>query len=237
MIRPRTALAALPAGAAAAIHLLSARPEIAGIAAADAVALLALLSAVLWLTGWAVERARPGWRDALGAVAMWAVFVAGAGALYANREATIAGARDLAAEIGWAAAPALTVTGSGEVVVTRRRDGSFVVPGEINDKAAAFIFDTGASSLVLTAETAQALGFDLAALRFRVPVQTANGRAFAAPVTLERLQIGPIAMQRVPALVSGRGLLHGNLLGTSVLDRLESYEVRGNRLVLRAGKG
>jgi aspartyl protease family protein len=69
-----------------------------------------------------------------------------------------------------------------------------------------------------------------------VPVSTANGRALAAPVTLDRLSVGPIAMRRVPALVAREGLLDGNLLGQTFLEKLESYEVRGNRLVLRAAK-
>ncbi|MDB5591907.1 TIGR02281 family clan AA aspartic protease [Enterovirga sp.] len=237
MIRPATACAGLLAIAAWVLGTTAAPAEIARIPVREAAWLLVLLAALLWLTGWAVERSRPGWRDAAGALTMWSVFVAGAAALYVQREPALAGLREIAADVGWASAPALSVTGTGEVAVTRRRDGSFVIPGEINGRSTTFIFDTGASSLVLTAETAQALGFDLDTLRFRMPVQTANGRAFAAQVTIDRLEIGSITLTRVPALVSGRGLLHGNLLGTSVLDRLESYEVRGNRLVLRAGKG
>lgn len=237
MIRPATAAALLLAAAAASIHTWSARPEIAGIPARDLVGLLALAAATLWLTGWAIDRSRPDWRDAAGAVVMWTVFVAAAGAVYVNREAALAGLRDVVAEAGWGAPPLLSVSGSGEVAITRARDGSFVVPAEINDKPSLFIFDTGATAVVLTSDTAQAIGFPPDKLRFRVPVLTANGRALAAPVTLDRLSIGPIRMTRVPALISAPGLLHQNLLGQTVLDRLESYEVRGNRLVLRAGKG
>ena len=64
----------------------------------------------------------------------------------------------------------------------------------------------------------------------------ANGRTMTAPVVLDRLSIGPITFTRVSALVAKPGLLTDNLLGQSVLGRLESYEVRGNRLVLRARK-
>jgi aspartyl protease family protein len=38
----------------------------------------------------------------------------------------------------------------------------------------------------------------------------------------------------VPALVARPGMLGENLLGMTFLERLASYEVRGNRLVLRA---
>lgn len=238
MIRPATAAALLVAAVAAAIHLWGARTDIAGIPARELVGLLALAAAVLWLTGWATERSRPGWREAVGAVVMWTIFVCTAGIVYTNRDAALEGLRDIAAEAGWGAPPLLSVTGTGEVAVIRGRDGSFTVPAEINDRPSTFIFDTGATAVVLTSETAQALGFRSEALRFRIPILTANGRALAAAVTLDRLSIGgAIRLSRVPALISAPGLLHQNLLGQTVLDRLESYEVRGNRLVLRAGKG
>jgi aspartyl protease family protein len=122
------------------------------------------------------------------------------------------------------------------VTVTRRIDGTFQVPARINDREVRFLFDTGASAVVLSAETAAAIGIPPESLKFRVPVSTANGRALAAPVTIDRLSIGPIEIRRVPALVAREGMLDGNLLGQTVLERLESYEVRGKRLVLRAAK-
>ncbi|WP_375461606.1 TIGR02281 family clan AA aspartic protease [uncultured Enterovirga sp.] len=238
MTRPGTDLALILAAAAIGVSMVGSRPEIAGIPTGDLAALLALAAVMLWLTGWAVERARPGWREAVGAVAMWAIFVTAASAVYVKREAALDGLRDLATEAGWTSPPLLSVSGTGEVAVTRGRDGSFTVPAEINDRPSSFVFDTGATAVLLTSETAQALGFKSEALRFRIPILTANGRALAAPVTLDRLSIGgTIRLSRVPALISAPGLLHQNLLGQTVLDRLESYEVRGNRLVLRAGKG
>ena len=116
-------------------------------------------------------------------------------------------------------------------------DGTFVLPATVNGQIHSFLFDTGASSVVLTIETARQLGIRVEDLQFRVPVQTANGRTMAAPTLVASLTIGPITLSRIPALVAGPGLLHQNLLGQTALDQLESYEVRGNRLVLRAGKG
>ena len=124
-----------------------------------------------------------------------------------------------------------------QFAVLRRRDGTFHLPATVNGRSFPFMFDTGASALVLTSETAAALGFRPEALRFRVPVLTANGATKAAPVILDEVALGPITFAKVPALVVGPGLLHENLLGQSVLDRLDSYQVRGNRLVLRAVKG
>jgi aspartyl protease family protein len=86
---------------------------------------------------------------------------------------------------------------------------------------------------VLTQEAAKAAGLPLEVLHYSVNVDTANGRARAAPVTLDRVSIGGITERSVPALVAQPGQLRANLLGMSFLNRLQSWEVRGDRLVLR----
>lgn len=230
-----TVSAALLATAAAAIFV-SREATIGGMASQELIAILLLGAALLWLTGWAVERARGGLRDAIGAVVMWTIFVGSASAVYVQRDAAVEGLRSFAEELGYSA-PTATVTEAGEIAIPRRRDGHFRFEVAVNGKSAPFLFDTGASSVVLTAETAQMLGFRAEDLRFTAPVMTANGRSFTAPVVLDRLAIGPIVFTKVSALVSRPGLLSDNLFGQSVLGRLDSYEVRGNRLVLRARKG
>lgn len=123
---------------------------------------------------------------------------------------------------------------AGVVEVIRRRDGHFVVEGMTNGTKLTLLFDTGASSVVLTEEDAQRIGINLRDLNFDTLVSTANGATRTAPVTLETLTIGTITLRQVRALVARRGTLHTNLLGHSFLDRLESYSVRGDRLTLRA---
>lgn len=211
------------------------RGPVAGFAPGEVATVLGLVAVALMLTGWASERARGGWRGAVVAVALWGLTVAGLGTAYLHRADLAEATRAVREEIGLGF-PEATVEQGGEVAVTRRLDGSFLVPAKVGERPVAFLFDTGASTVVLSAETAEALGFRADALRFRVPVATANGRGLAAPVTLERLSVGPIEVRRVPALVARPGMLDGNLLGQSFLERLESYEVRGKRLVLRAAK-
>ena len=125
------------------------------------------------------------------------------------------------------------VTPEGETVAARRTDGSFMVRGEVNGHETRFIFDTGASTVVLRAENAAALGFTPESLDYSIPVSTANGSAMAAPVVIDRLTIGAITERNVRALIARSGVLHANLLGMTFLERLGSYEVRGNRLILR----
>jgi len=129
------------------------------------------------------------------------------------------------------------VTAEGEVVAARKTDGSFLLQGKVNGHDTRFIFDTGASTVVLRAENAAALGIKPETLNYSVPVSTANGGALAAPVVVESLSIGPITERNVHALVAREGVLHANLLGMTFLERLGSYEVRGNRLILRARTG
>ena len=53
-------------------------------------------------------------------------------------------------------------------------------------------------------------------------------------MTLDRVGIGGIVERSVPALIAQPGQLRTNLLGMSFLNRLESWEVRGDKLIMRA---
>ena len=100
-------------------------------------------------------------------------------------------------------------------------------------RASNMVLDTGASAVVLTQEAAKAAGLPLEVLAYNVNVDTANGRTRAAAVTLDRLAVGGIVERSVPALIAQPGQLRTNLLGMSFLNRLESWEVRGDKLIMR----
>jgi clan AA aspartic protease (TIGR02281 family) len=121
---------------------------------------------------------------------------------------------------------------SRAVQVPRSQGGEFAVQAKINGVAAPMVVDTGATSVVLTWETAKAVGLPLEVLEYDVDVETAGGHTKAARLTLDRLAIGHLAERAVPALVVPRGKMKTNLLGMSFLDRLESWEVRNEHLVL-----
>jgi aspartyl protease family protein len=95
------------------------------------------------------------------------------------------------------------------------------------------VFDTGASSIVLTHDDAKAAGLPLELLDYTVNIDTANGRARAAKVTLDRIGIGSLVERSVDALVAQPGQLQTSLLGMSFLNRLQKWEVSGDRLFLR----
>jgi aspartyl protease family protein len=120
------------------------------------------------------------------------------------------------------------------VELSRSRSGEFPVSTRVNGARIAMILDTGASAVLLTQDAARAAGLPIEVLNFTVNLETANGRTRAAPVTLDRLAIGSIVERSVPALIVPNGQLKTNLLGMTFLNRLESWNVKGDRLQLRA---
>jgi aspartyl protease family protein len=197
---------------------------------------LPILSAVLMaalLAGMSVGRAKGQVRDTLLMIAGWIgialVLVAG----YAYRfELAAAGNR-----VAGSLVPGLMLFGpGGEVTASRDASGHFAFAASANGKPIRIMFDTGASSVVLKAEDAADIGIRESDLSYSVNVRTANGVTQAAPITLRSLEIGGIREENVRAMVARPGQLFENLLGMSYLERLSSYEVRGDQLVLR-GRG
>ena len=126
------------------------------------------------------------------------------------------------------------VAGKGrDVEVVRGRGGDFAVDTHINGARVPMVLDSGASSVVLTQAAAKAAGLPIEVLDYSVNVDTANGRTRAAPITLDRLTVGGLTERAVPALVVQEGQLKNNLLGMSFLNRLASWEVRGDKLRMR----
>jgi aspartyl protease family protein len=119
------------------------------------------------------------------------------------------------------------------VHIARGQAGEFALRAAVNGISVPMVVDTGATSVVLTFETAKAAGLPLELLDYDVEVETAGGHTRAARLTLDRLAIGKLVERSVPALVVPRGQMKTNLLGMSFLDRLESWEVRADSLMLR----
>ena len=122
------------------------------------------------------------------------------------------------------------------VQIARGQGGEFSLRAKVNGVSAPMVVDTGATLVVLTQETARAAGLPLEFLDYSVDLETAGGHTKAARLTLDRLAIGHLVERSVPALIVPRGQMKTNLLGMSFLDRLESWEVRPDRLVLNGYK-
>lgn len=129
--------------------------------------------------------------------------------------------------------PGHVISHGRTVEVTRTSDGDFAIAAHINGSRVPMVLDTGASSVVLTRDDAQAAGLPLDLLNYTVNIDTANGRTRAAPVTLDRVTIGGLEERSVEALVVQPGQLRTSLLGMSFLNRLQSWQVSGDRLILK----
>jgi aspartyl protease family protein len=190
------------------------------------------VSLLLWLVLSGLRSARPSDIARLATAAMtWALLFIAVTGFYAYRFE----ASEIFGRITGELLPSEPrVERGGEVVINRRLSGEFAIAGRVNSARVTFLFDTGASAVVLTAEDARRAGVETSRLIFDVPVSTANGAAMAAEVRLDQIAVGPIVMRNVPAMVAGRGALEESLLGMSFLERLKSYTVERDRLILVA---
>jgi aspartyl protease family protein len=112
------------------------------------------------------------------------------------------------------------------------RHGHFRVNAIIGGRSIEFLVDTGASVVALTSRDAARLGLKPAPRDFSVHMQTANGVVKASRVRLAAIEVGPLTVQDVNAVVMPAGVLGQNLLGMTFLSRLRRFEFRTGQLVL-----
>jgi aspartyl protease family protein len=131
------------------------------------------------------------------------------------------------------APPKIDPPDAGSMIVVPDSQGHFRVEGSVDARHMDFVVDTGATMIALTARDAAMLGIHPAVSDYTIAVRTANGTVRAAPVTLNRVEIGSsIAIRDVAAMVMPEDALSDNLLGMTFLSRLQRYEYSNGRLVL-----
>ncbi|MBS7543801.1 retropepsin-like aspartic protease family protein [Ancylobacter oerskovii] len=225
-------------GLAAGIGLIVWNAEAGGIAGltTNQLTRLIALSAVALVVGAGAVAAFAGrLGDALRAAALWLVIFAVLGLGYTYRFEIHGVAYRVLAELAPGYAVPVGHDTGPAIEVARARDGDFNIRVEINGNRIPMLVDTGASSVVLTPEDAVAAGLPMELLRYDIPIDTANGRGRAAAVVLDRVSIaGSIEERQVPALIASPGTLKHSLLGMTFLSRLDSFEIRGEKLVMRA---
>jgi aspartyl protease family protein len=119
---------------------------------------------------------------------------------------------------------------SNTIVYTANGQGHVILDAAVNSAPVRVLVDTGASLVTLTPADARAAGIDPAGLVFNARVNTANGIARMAPVTLREVRIGQLSIYDVPAAVIEN--LNLSLLGMSFLGRLQGYEMRDGKLTI-----
>ncbi|MGE4612042.1 MAG: TIGR02281 family clan AA aspartic protease [Paracoccaceae bacterium] len=83
---------------------------------------------------------------------------------------------------------AVAVTGT-ETLINRSWDGHFRVIAQINGQDVGLMVDTGASLVLLRFDDATRIGNDMQRLDFSVPLTTANGKSYVAPMVIEQLSL------------------------------------------------
>lgn len=111
--------------------------------------------------------------------------------------------------------------------------GHYYARIEVNGRPIEVMVDSGASIVALSSEDAQRAGIHIRDRDYTQLVNTANGVARIAPVTLDRVSIGDITVRDVQAAVMEPGKLATSLLGMSFLSRLQRVDMRGGVLVLQ----
>jgi aspartyl protease family protein len=201
---------------------------------------LQLVSSIGWLVlvvGSVALRfhSQPG--NALRAMAAWLLAALLLIAAYAYRfEAQEVGQRMLAVVLPsrgmTAASGSIDGAASGDVRFALNAEGHYQIDAAVNGQPVSFLVDTGASDIVLTPEDAQRIGFAANQLRFSDRVETANGIAYVAPITLDTLVIGPIRLDRLPAKVNNAPMQY-SLLGMRFLNQLHGWRVERQVLILQ----
>lgn len=123
----------------------------------------------------------------------------------------------------------LTPHASQEVTLQRNAYGHYIAPGLLNNTAATFLLDTGATTISIPQAVADSMSLSP---RGYSTVSTANGSIKVARVILDSVSLGGITLRRVPAHINP--FMEGEtvLLGMSFLRHLEITQ-RGNTLTLR----
>ncbi|WP_404400416.1 retroviral-like aspartic protease family protein [Idiomarina seosinensis] len=115
------------------------------------------------------------------------------------------------------------------VELEQNRMGHYVTEGKINGQPVTFLLDTGATVVAVPAGLARRLGLPKGRQGMS---QTANGRTITYRTVIDRLQLGGIQLNNVPASITPG--MEGDviLLGMSALKQFELTQ-KGTTLTIR----
>src|SRR5690554_1713896 len=141
------------------------------------------------------------------------------------------GAAGLWQDISRDVMPRQAMLGPARIEVPLARDGHFHLTAELNGTPVRFIVDTGASALALSPRDARRAGVDPAQLVYAGQARTANGIVPTATVRLDRVAIGDILDENVPAMVI-QADIDRSLMGMDYLRRFARVSFEGDSMIL-----
>ena len=123
-----------------------------------------------------------------------------------------------------------TQTNQGQKVILQRNDnGHYIATGTINNKSVTFLLDTGATLVSIPGHLTRHLDLEQG---IAVGMNTANGTITTYSTKLNRVQLGPIELQSIRAIINPHTQANEVLLGMSFLKHLE-FTQQGDTLILR----
>lgn len=124
-----------------------------------------------------------------------------------------------------------SVTGSA-LSVPMADDGHFYVRATINGVERRLLVDSGATSTMISAETARAANVNIEESPFPVLLDTAGGPITARVSTIHKLQVGSIHVDDLTTYISPT-MGDTDVIGMNFLSKLKSWHVEGRTLVLQ----
>jgi len=139
----------------------------------------------------------------------------------------------LAAAPGQVAVAQANEVPDGQASLPRASDGHFYADVTVDGASAHMLVDTGATTIALTAEDAEAAGLSWQPEDVKPVAKGANGEVDGVRLKLDRVQLGDIELHDVDAVVVPKGL-GISLLGQSFLGRIGRVEIGDGKMVLGA---
>ena len=125
-----------------------------------------------------------------------------------------------------------TLAGNRSYNIARDPRGHFQTDARIDGQRIGVMVDTGASMIALNESSAARIGVRPSRSDYTATVSTANGSIKAARTRIAMVEVGPLTVRDVDAMVLPDEALSENLLGLSFLSKLKRYEFAGGNLVL-----
>lgn len=119
-----------------------------------------------------------------------------------------------------------------QIILTRKDDGHFWIKASVNGVPIDFLVDSGATSIVMSDTDADKAGIEYDINDIPVISNTANGQSRNYRAQIDELKTETARYESVKILVSPT-LGDVNLLGMSYLNRLQSWSVNGNQMILQ----
>lgn len=164
-----------------------------------------------------------------------ALFAAAALGLFAWRDAMTdeSQAKPAVVEVSEedAAIPQISSSQIRTASLRKEGDGHYWATARVNGVTVKFLVDTGASLVSLNQRDARRIGLDLENLQRNVNVSTASGKTRGSAAVIEEISIDGVELEDVTAVVIDDGLEY-SLLGMSFLNRLDSWAVTPNAIII-----